>query len=322
MRVEATARPGRVLGIFQATGASAYYRLAVPLRSHPDGALAVFGQVPQGHLDAAEVVVFSRISAPPEAIRTLFTSLKRGGKRVIVDVDDDMLGIPASNPAGRRDTSGVRAALSLADAVTCTNPTLAGRLRPLNREVRVLPNYCRADDWTAVPTSERPLTVGLAGSPSHLADWQIVTRPLTILRYAHPETRIITAGLLPPYLRDLVDEHVPWGALPSYPGLLARFDIGLCPLPDTRFNRCKSPIKAMEYALAGAAVIGSPTQYAPLLADGRGVVATTPRSWEAALLTYAGDAELRRREAARLREHVVEQLDARQHVAQIVEAYR
>ena len=55
--------------------------------------------------------------------------------------------------------------------------------------------------------------------------------------------------------------RVPWLHPEDYPKGLVGIDIGCCPLDDHPFNRSKSPIKAWEYALSGAAVVASPTVY-------------------------------------------------------------
>jgi glycosyltransferase involved in cell wall biosynthesis len=64
-------------------------------------------------------------------------------------------------------------------------------------------------------------------------------------------------------------EYYPTVPIEYYPEALASMaiDIGICPLTENEFNRCKSPIKAIEYALLGIPSVCSPTlygNYAPL----------------------------------------------------------
>ena len=75
------------------------------------------------------------------------------------------------------------------------------------------------------------------------------------------------------------------------------WDIGLAPLADTAFNRCKSAIKTLDYAALGLAVVASDVAaYRGSLADGPGgmLAANRPDAWFAALSRLVRDAELRR----------------------------
>jgi hypothetical protein len=75
----------------------------------------------------------------------------------------------------------------------------------------------------------------------------------------------------------------------SYPGFVnwltgrqPAWQIGLAPLLDTPFNRCKSPIKAMDYAALGVAVLASDTAvYRGSVADGPAgrLVANSEADW-------------------------------------------
>jgi hypothetical protein len=47
----------------------------------------------------------------------------------------------------------------------------------------------------------------------------------------------------------------------TYRPLAHMVDIGCCAVADTPFSRAKTPIKAWEYAAAGAAVVATPALY-------------------------------------------------------------
>jgi len=60
-------------------------------------------------------------------------------------------------------------------------------------------------------------------------------------------------------LKTLKWTHQPFVPLSEYNQTLCKLnlDIGLCPLVDNRFNRCKSAIKFYEYAMVGTCTMAS-----------------------------------------------------------------
>jgi hypothetical protein len=61
---------------------------------------------------------------------------------------------------------------------------------------------------------------------------------------------------------------------------VAELGIGIAPLADTRFNRCKSWLKPLELSALGVPWVASPrVEYARLHAEGAGILADTPRRW-------------------------------------------
>src|SRR5262249_45939765 len=107
----------------------------------------------------------------------------------------------------------------------------------------------------------------------------------------------------------------------TYQNTVNRADIGLCPLLDDAWNRRKSAIKAMEYGLAGAAVVASPVLYRDIV-QGRGILARSEDDWYPGIETYVIDADRRKRDAKALKEYVVSRWDVRKHVADIYSTYR
>jgi glycosyltransferase involved in cell wall biosynthesis len=86
--------------------------------------------------------------------------------------------------------------------------------------------------------------------------------------------------------------------------------IGLAPLLETPFNACKSPIKAMDYAALGLAVVASDTDvYCGSIADGPAgrLVPNTPEAWYAALDGLVRDAVTRGRMMAAARDAFADQ---------------
>jgi hypothetical protein len=89
----------------------------------------------------------------------------------------------------------------------------------------------------------------------------------------------------------------------SYPGFVnwitqQHWDIGIAPLADTAFNRCKSAIKTLDYAAMGLPVLASDCEaYRGTLADGPGgwLLPDDEDAWFVALARLVRDANLRRR---------------------------
>lgn len=328
MKLLPTTTPAPLLGVYVkgTHEAATYYRVQVPMRTlAPDAAWAALGEGTVAHRAAARVVVGSRLSGDRAFNADAIRWHQEEGRRVLIDYDDDPDAVPAralnAEKAALLDV--MRSMMRAADGVVTTNTTLAARLRKYNRDVRVLPNYILPDDWPEpAPMPPGPPVVTITGSASHVADWEVA---LPAVRAAvDGGARLRVAGYLPPYLRSLCADYRPWAQdLGSYPAMLAGTHIGLCPLPRTTFNTCKSPIKLLEFALAGACVVGSPTQYGPVL-EAAGLshaVALTPRDWTRILSRYVNDPALRERDAATLRAFVLAEYDARRHRPTIAAAY-
>ena len=114
------------------------------------------------------------------------------------------------------------------------------------------------------------------------------------------------------------DTFAPWAervdlpafAARSYPGFVdwcksqARWHIGVAPLVDDEFNRSKSPIKALDYAALGVAVVASdvPAYRGMVRHNATGLlVANEPQAWRQALRTVILDPRLRHELADRAR---------------------
>lgn len=81
----------------------------------------------------------------------------------------------------------------------------------------------------------------------------------------YEDIKFVIAGWVPDLTeyKNLVEpkiEFIPWKGLDRYPQSM-QVDIGCVCVGDSMFSLCKSPIKAWEYSLAGATVIGSANVY-------------------------------------------------------------
>lgn len=240
--------------------------------------------------------------------------LRARGVAVIVDMDDDLAHIHPANPAFDtlaktikvRTPFGVRsvpnrhspqhAARACTDAtlVTASTPQLAqsyGRGHSV-----VLPN-CVPAWYLDIPhvDSDR---VGWGGSVhSHPDDLQQVGG--AIQQFVSGGGRFETVGQRDGVGKALGLPEDPPGPGPvdiqQWPRAIAEFGVGIAPLADTRFNRAKSWLKALEYNAVGVPCVASPrADYTAWAARSPGTItASKPRLWLSILRALAGDDQRR-----------------------------
>ena len=283
----------------------------------------------------------SVVLAPYFAIRPLVGLLEGEpgvlGKRAIVyDTDDDIFS--ADLPPGAEDVLErdlIERILGLADLVTTTTPVLAERLAPrTSAPVRVVRNALdpswydagRPEGPAEAPGSPRVVYHGVA---VRLRDYDVARAAVDAVAREIPTLRRVWLGGDGSELAAAVDEVRPWvGGLPAFAAALvaARPDIGLAPLEDTPYNRARSELHWLEYALAGAPTIVSgldgPGPY-DVIRDGvDGLVARSRADWERHLRSLASSPDFRQELAARARERVLAEYTVAVRAPEWADAYR
>jgi glycosyltransferase involved in cell wall biosynthesis len=298
----------------------AFIRLLQPL-DHPaiGGGFEVVLADAKSVMDIkADVVVTQRYALPDlKAVDALAAHTQTIGAILLYDLDDDLLHIARSHPeaeALRPKAQVVRRLLGQSDAVWVSTPTLADNIRPLVRDLTIIPNGLDERIWAAAapnrPPISGPLRLLCMGTTTHERDFAMIMPALVRLieEFGNEITIDVigtTGASLPPGINRI---GMPSHASQSYPAFVnwltsvrPGWHAGLAPLLDTGFNRAKSSIKAMDYTALGLAVLASDMPvYQGSVADGPAgqLVANDHRAWYATLSWLIRNRELRTSRAA------------------------
>ncbi len=205
------------------------------------------------------------------AIVSMLTLAKTAyGRKVVVDNDDWLGGIPDYNPFADRIRNGVAQAfakaIELADAVVVSTAELA-RLYHCDEAI-VLPNVVDLELWPEPferPYTDGQVAIGWAGSPTHSADLALVEPAIAAVMDQFPEVRFVRMGAFGPHtageLSTLPRDRLLELAFEPHPHELPKYlrlvDIGLAPLVANPFNRAKSNCKWLEYSSLGIPTVAS-----------------------------------------------------------------
>jgi glycosyltransferase involved in cell wall biosynthesis len=198
-----------------------------------------------------------------EFFLTYIPEMQRQGKFVIIDLDDTLWDIPASNLAGRfygkKELAKVEAVFKLADCLTTSTIPLQEFLeKKFNKKTFVIPNHLVQDEIFLTGEKEKndKIKIGWAGSYTHAGDFD--HHLVNVLRgLPKDKVEFYSMGYMPQFFKGFAKE-LPWIETSQFHKTFREqnWDIGIMVAQDSMFNRCKSNLKYLEYGATKTAVVG------------------------------------------------------------------
>ena len=261
------------LGFLTEPSSNGYYRAVIPMRALEQRGHTILWQEPLGvdlplkQLLGCDLVHCYRRMDRFDTLR----ALSERGVAVSFDNDDDFSAAEVGAAGERLDLAAHRKnrerfrevfrSARLADLTTTTTAPLAEQYRAAGAaEVAVIENRLERGMPGFGSRSRSPgVLVGWIAGREHGMDLERVpiVDAFQRLLAAHPELQLLTIGVKLPLRSDRY-EHIAEIKYRDILKTLARIDIGVAPLADTRFNRSRSNVKLKEYASATAAWLASP----------------------------------------------------------------
>ena len=221
----------------------------------------------------------------PQEASMMFYHRDKYKKKVAIDLDDNYLDIVPTHPLydklkeTKKDRAFTSTILSFADVITVSTEPLRQKISEhmkkvygLDKKVIVVPNMNDIRDFKFKPAKKDPkkFVIGYSGSNSHYDDLEMCFPAIAKIMDKYPHVYFESMGAIGnedlKLFNCFSDEaKLRCDILPStwtfreYPKHLSsmKWDIGIAPLVDSAFTRCKSPIKFFEYSMYKIPVIAS-----------------------------------------------------------------
>lgn len=276
---------------------------------------------------------------------------KQTGVPLVIDIDDNIWEVKSDQPGHKQYFKGSQklgiasAFISYASAVFTSTKPLADYIRnrllgthEIMMDTYVLPNCMDPIDYSFTPVKKDPkkTVIGWQGSTTHHNDLKVAmpsiiklmgeykTLHLELLGGIEADKILDLMGSLDPDIieRIKIKRGVP--AYDTFPDLLSRqpWDIGIAPLTDDLFNRAKSHIKWMEYAMYEIPCVASkvypyfePVQGTDVITDGVNGYTALPEEWYTKLKFLIDNKQERLRVGKEAKKYVSDKWHIKNHVS-------
>lgn len=207
----------------------------------------------------ADVLVLKNICDPD--ILPLIRERKLQKRLTVYEMADDLNALQPWNPVylfykNKENLALVYRLASCCDAMQVTVPELKRLYGHLNKRCEVFPNQILHVPPERVLKESDAVVIGWGGSHGHLEDMAEIAAPL--INWINSQTNVVLDLMCSDPIWRLFDSlsedkkrrTLP-GSIEDYYNFLAKIDIGIAPLKDTAFNRSRSDVKCLEYAVSG-----------------------------------------------------------------------
>ena len=283
-------------------------------------------------LKQADVLILKNICDPD--FLPLINKRKQQGKLTIYEIADALGALQPWNPVyffyqNTENQALVHRLASYCDALQFTCSELKNLYGHLNRKSRVFPNQISYVPPERSFSEKENIIIGWAGSHGHLEDIEEIAPSLIAWMKSRPDVCLHLMCSEPIWnllnaLPNRNKKHIQTGSLEDYYHFLSGIDIGLAPLNNTPFNRSRSDIKFLEYAVSGVVpVVQNLQPYLESVVHGRtGYLFKDSDELISILDHLANDPESARRVACTARQYVVEHRIETAHAKERLSFYR
>lgn len=250
-----------------------------------------------------DVFIFQRLAG--EYVLSLMSILQGHGKKVVFEIDDLLTEIPDFLSHHRLSDASLESMLQVishVDYVTTTTHRMAEKLLELNSNVKCVPNCAESLGLPIAMQTEysnKKTTLIIASSDRIRVDF--LAPALLKIQEQHGDAfGIVVIGPPGDVFENLGLRITRYALLSHYEfkkiltGLIN--PIGLIPLDDSVFSSCKSPIKFLDYALAGIpSICSNVPPYSDYVVNGATglLVDNDTNSWIEGILSLSGSSEMR-----------------------------
>jgi len=242
-------------------------------------------------LQYADIVVTQSLHSQ-KSIAFMYAMKEKYKIPVFAEFDDDPYSLFGSHPYYKDIGAGTLVELwadeqiKKSDGIIVSTPYLKKLFSKYNQNISIVPNCIDFDIWDNLKPAKNhkdKIYIGWIGGGNHFDDLELIEEPIKYIlnKYSHVRFVIAIGHEVPKFLRhkhtvqyDLRN----WKNIYEYPQFTKSlgFDIGLAPLRDRAFNRCKSNLKWLEYSALQIPTIASPVE--PYLGTNAYMVSNT-KEW-------------------------------------------
>ena len=256
------------------------------------------------NIEWADIIIFLRSDSDIDAYVSKIA--KKAGKKLIYVLDDDILNVPnylSSAPYYLLPSTNKNIRTIMSNCDTFLTPSLV-LLEKYGKDFKYkfLISEPSLNRINKKPENDK-VKIGFAGSIDRAQDLnEILEEAITeiVNKYGN-SIDIEFMGAKPEFVDKLHLKHLPYqDGYDAYTAFMAKcnWDIGLAPMPDTKFHRCKYFNKYVEYASFGIAGIYSNLEpYTYGIKDKvNGLLANnTTKDWVKAISTLIENEKLRKK---------------------------
>lgn len=226
---------------------------------------------------------------------------------IVMDTDDNINHVRPTNPGYQGYFPGSEAQVwnkygmaKVFDAITVSTTNLKDWYKKYNPKIFELPNNLDVKWWDGVEKTtidDEFIRMAFIGSAAHGEGMTHIKKPVLDILEKHKNVKFLVSKMFASIFGDHPRvEGIEWIKLEEWPEKYKKLgiDIGLAPLADNLFNRGKSNLRWMEYAIQKIPTIVSPVEAYSCVRDGvDALVAKEPSDWFDAMEKLILDKELR-----------------------------